>query len=205
MTGFMKRFAPVYRSARTIVQAPEFGSPCLLTIDWCFGVADKLWLQSFLVDFGIHMIDLSRYMFGEVEEVFSSERHGITYAANLAFTNGAIGTINMTANRGYSITERIDLTGDYGNVVQIDSSGKLVRYHGGEIVDSFERPLAMQDSLTDIGYRGELVEFVDAIREGRQPESSIESAHKTMQVYEAICQSARDRCIVRVGEVDHGT
>ena len=52
------------------------------------------------------------------------------------------------------------------------------------------------DSLIETGFAGEFVEFVefvDAIRDGRQPESRIESAYQTMCHYEAIRDSNGER------------
>lgn len=200
MTGFMKRFAPVYRRARAAVAAEDFGAPSLLAITWSFGVNEQAWLDVFLGDFGVHMIDLARYFFGEVEEVFARDSGGIAYAVTLVFASGAVGTLSMTANRGYDITERTELTGGYGNHVSIDSTGRLVHYRAS-VAELYERPLAMQDSLADIGYLGELTEFVDAVRTGREPESSIASSHQTMRVHDAIHRSATECRAVRLDEI----
>lgn len=201
MTGFMKRFAPVYRRAHDAVHAEDFGAPSLLTINWAFGVNERAWLDMFVVDFGVHMIDLARYFFGDVEEVYARDHDGVSYAITLVFVNGAVGTLAITANRGYDITERTELTGGYGNHISIDSTGRLVQYRGSDVVDWHERPLAMQDSLSDIGYLGELTEFVDAVTTGREPESSIASSHQTMRLHDAIRRSADEGRAVRIDEI----
>lgn len=201
MTGFMKRFAPVYQKAHDIVESTEFGDPHLLSINWSFGVPDKSWLDMFLLDFGVHMIDLSRYLFGEVVEVYAREHNEIAYAAVLSFENGAVGTLNMTGNRGLDITEEIELTGAFGQHITIDSAGRMIQFDGGAVVGWYDRPLALQDSLIDIGYLGELREFVNAVREGRQPESSIESSVESMRLHDAIVRSAHLRQAVRVSDV----
>ncbi|SEE56215.1 Gfo/Idh/MocA family protein [Jiangella alba] len=202
MTGFMKRFAPVYRRARSAVASPDFGPPCLLAIDWSFGVAESSWLEMFLLDFGVHMVDLARYMFGEVTEVFARDHFGVAYAVTLTFANGAVGTLSMTANRGLDITEEVHLTGSYGNHLTIDRSGRLMRYRGNTVLDYYDRPLALQDSLVDIGYQGELAEFVSAVRDRREPESSIASSYETMRVYDAIRHSAQELRVVCLDEID---
>lgn len=198
MTGFMKRFAPVYRRAREAVLSEEFGAPSLLSIDWSLGVDDKGWQDIFLLDFGVHMLDLARFFFGEVAEVFAATRAELSYAVTLSFVNGAVGTISMTVNRGFDVTEEVKLAGDYGNYLTIDSVGRLNRYHQGRIADQYDRPLALQDSLRDIGYLGQLVEFLAAVREKREPEASIESSCQTMRLYEAICRSAAEGLPVRI-------
>jgi GFO/IDH/MocA C-terminal domain len=89
MTGFMKRFAPVYRKARAAVSSPAFGTVSMLAASWSFGVDDRDWIDMFLLDFGVHMIDLTRYLAGEVAEVYARDCDGAAYAATVAFSNGA--------------------------------------------------------------------------------------------------------------------
>ncbi|NEE03929.1 Gfo/Idh/MocA family protein [Phytoactinopolyspora halotolerans] len=201
MTGFAKRFAPVYQRVRTAIASPEFGTPSMLGIDWSFGKPAKEWQESFVLVFGIHMIDMARYMFGEVDQVFTRERDGHSFATTLSFADGAIGTLTMTANRGQHVTEEVELAGHYGQYIKIDSSGRMIRYHGGDVVEFYDRPLSMQDSLRDLGYLGQLTEFVGAVREERAPATStIECACRTMRLHDAIIRSARERHAVDVSD-----
>jgi hypothetical protein len=52
--------------------------------------------------------------------------------------------------------------------------------------------------LVETGFQPELMEFVSCVREGRTPESSIDSSYRTMCLYEAILRSARDKRVVAV-------
>ena len=197
MTGFKKRFAPAYQKAKTAIANESFGQPTLLSIDYACGpsyINDPANPRSqFLLDFTIHIIDLSRFLFGEVAEVFARKVNEVAYAVNLAFRNGAVGVLALSSNRAWSVsTEKVELTGGPGQFISLENSVQLMRYDGDKIMDwhnpSFST--AGGDSLIETGFAGELVEFVSAIQEQREPESSITSSYQTMRLYEAIAHSA---------------
>jgi predicted dehydrogenase len=196
MTGFKKRYAPAYVKARGIVQGPDFGAPHLLSIDYASGpyrndpANPRSW---FLLDFGLHIIDLTRYLFGEVAEVFAWERQQTAYAVSLRFASGALGTLALTSHRDYAVsTEKVELTGGQGRMLTLANSVELTSWQDREIkawhAPSFST--AGGDSLVETGFQGELVAFVDAARGGAEPPSSIASSYRTMLLYEAIKESA---------------
>jgi myo-inositol 2-dehydrogenase/D-chiro-inositol 1-dehydrogenase len=218
MTAFCKRFAPAYRRAHDAVHSEAFGTPSLLMIDWCSGPwytgkpdnhvvgwftrdpnSTRTW---FLLDFAIHMIDMARYLFGEVAEVSARRREEQAYAVTLSFANGAVGTLGCTQDRGtlesFRLTERVEVTGSSGQSISIPHAGKMVRYDGGAVVEAYETAFAVTDSLVEQGYVGELQEFLAAVRERREPEASIESSYRTMLLYEAIERSADERAAVQL-------
>ena len=53
------------------------------------------------------------------------------------------------------------------------------------------------DSGNETGHLAELVDFIDAIREGRSTRSCIYESYKSMALYEAIAESARTGEVVR--------
>ena len=196
MTAFKKRFAPAYRKLATALAAGDLGAPSLLSIDYASGSyredPDNPRSQ-FLLDFAVHIIDLARYLFGEVRQVYAQRRDESAYAVTLTFANGAVGTLALSAHREWAVsTEKVEVTGAAGQFATVENSVRMMRYAGTTIVDwndpSFST--AGADSLVETGFAGELVEFVDAVRAGRRPESDIESAYRTMCLYEAIRESA---------------
>ncbi len=197
MTGFKKRFAPAYRKAKEATASAAFGTPSLLSIDYACGPTYTNepgdFRKEFLLDFTVHILDISRYLAGEVAEVYAATRDRLTYAVHLCFTNGALGVLALTANRDWGVsTEKVELTGGPGQFLNVDNSVSYVRYSGSEIAEwhnpSFST--AGASSLVETGFQGELAEFVAAVREGREPESSIASSYETMRLYEAIRDSA---------------
>ncbi|SDU63408.1 Gfo/Idh/MocA family protein [Jiangella alkaliphila] len=194
MTAFMKRFAPAYQKAHAAIVSPEFGAPSLLTIDSGLGLVheDPSWL---LFDFSIHVVDLARFLFGEVSEVYARTQQQIAYATTLIFANGAVGNVAVSAHRQGTITEEVEITGGFGDFITISDGSAMMRHHDNRVVDWHERPYA------EIGYRLELAEFVSAIHEGREPESSIASSYQTMRLCEAIDLSAKERRPVVLDEI----
>ena len=208
VTAFKKRYAPAYVKARTIVNSADFGAPHLLSIDYASGPYDndpenpRRW---FLLDFCIHIIDLTRFLFGEVAEVFAWERERTAYAVSLRFVNGAVGTLAMTSHRDYAVsTEKVELTGGQGRMVTMSNSVELTYWQDKEIRAWHSPSFSTSggDSLLETGFQPELASFVEACRGGQKPPSSIESSYRTMLLYEAIKRSAEaggERVAVEAG------
>ena len=196
MTGFKKRFAPVYRAARAAVDDSDFGAPSLLSIDYASGAyrndpGDSR--SQFLIDFGIHVIDLARYLLGDVSEVSARRRDRDTYAVTLVHTSGALAVLALSGRRSWAVsTEKVELTGGPGQFLTIENSSELIRFSDDHVV-ARHRPVFSTmagDSLVETGFQPELEEFVSAVQTGRQPESSIASSYETMRLYEAIADAA---------------
>jgi predicted dehydrogenase len=122
---------------------------------------------------------------------------------NLKFRNGAIGTLAMSCHRDWKVsTEKVELTGGPGQFISLHNSITMVRHNGAAIADWHDVSFSTAggDSLVETGFEPELEEFVNAIREGRTPESSIASSSRTMALYEAIATSAAEGRAVRVEE-----
>jgi predicted dehydrogenase len=196
MTAFKKRYAPAYVAARAIVQGPDFGPPHLLSIDYASGPYrndpenPRSW---FLLDFGLHIVDLSRFLFGEVAEVFAFQRQQTAYAVSLRFANDAVGTLALTSHRDYAVsTEKVELTGGQGRMLTLANSVEMTYWQDREI-RAWHSPsfsTAGGDSLIETGFLPELAAFVGAARGGAEPPSGIASSYRTMLLYEAIKESA---------------
>ena len=209
VTAFKKRYAPAYVKARSLIQDAAFGAPHLLSIDYASGpyrndpANPRSW---FLLDFGLHIIDLARFLYGEVAEVFAWERQRTAYAVCLRFASGALGTLALTSHRDYAVsTEKVELTGGQGRMLTLANSVELTYWQDKEI-RAWHSPsfsTAGGDSLVETGFRGELAAFVAACRGGPEPPSVIASGYRTMQLYEAIAASAASGGrTVRPGEAE---
>ncbi len=205
MTGFKKRFAPAYRKAKAAAESATFGPPSLLSIDYSCGPtytndpADPR--SQFLLDFCVHIIDLARYLAGEVAEVYARTHDGLTYTVNLGFRNGALGVLALSATRAWAVpTEKVELTGQPGQFLQVDNSVEYLRY-SGDTVAEWHRPsfsTARGDSLVETGFQPELAAFIAAVQSGCEPESSIRSSYRTMLLFEAIRDAAASGKVVSV-------
>src|SRR5690606_33014474 len=139
MTGFKKRFAPAYQKAQQAIVSPEFGAPSLLSIDYCSGLYSNEPgnpRREFLLDFTVHIIDLCRFLFGEVSEVFARTQNHTSYAVSLAFANGANGVLALSCHRDWRVsTEKVEITGGPGQFISLNNSIQMVRHAGATIVD----------------------------------------------------------------------
>jgi predicted dehydrogenase len=72
MIGFMKRFSEPYRRAREPMQRPEFGPATSYEARYNYGRYTPISRYEFLNAFSCHVLDLTRYFMGEVEQVFAS-------------------------------------------------------------------------------------------------------------------------------------
>lgn len=194
MTAFNKRFATIYRRAQAEIAAPGFGGASLLALNWY----SPVWFTDdpdrpitwFLLDFGIHAIDVVRFLCGEVEEVYARGADQ-AYAIALSFANGAVGSVTLSGRRDARLVEQVEVTGANGQSVTLTDGQHLIRYDGSEVGAWHHTAFTITDSFAENGYRGEIAEFLAAIEEGREPESSIASAHETMRLYDAICLSLK--------------
>jgi predicted dehydrogenase len=216
MTAFNNRFAPAYMRAREIVTSNAFGEPSMLSASWHCPrwysedpSEPRTWYR---LDFAIHFIDLARYLYGEVADVYAAKQDDATYGVTLRFQNGAVGVLAFSGNRQAQMKEQVELIGSRGQVVAIDEKRILSYYHGENgakatgssfydvgIAEHRETAFTDVDSFGECGYRGELAELAAAVKSGHQPRSSIASALKTMRLYEAIVLSAEERRVVPLG------
>lgn len=206
MTGFKKRFAPAYVKLRHALASGAMGAPSLLSIDYASGgyANDQDQPRSqFLLDFTVHILDLSRFLFGEVASVYARSPEPSTYAVSLGFRSGAVGTLALSAHRDWAVsTEQVEITGGPGQFASVQNSITMVRHSGREIVDWHDPSFSTAggDSMIETGFAGELSEFVAAVRERREPESSIHSSSRTMMLYQAIAESAAGGAEVMIEE-----
>ncbi|WP_161606245.1 Gfo/Idh/MocA family protein [Microlunatus speluncae] len=206
MTGFKKRFAPAYAKLRQAIADGTMGEPSLLSIDYASGAyandQDRPRSQ-FLLDFAVHIIDLSRFLFGEVAGVYARSPEPSTYAVNLGYRSGAVGTLALSAHRDWGVsTEKVEITGGPGQFASVQNSITMVRHSGREIADWHDPSFSTAggDSMIETGFAGELTEFVTAVREQREPESSIHSSSRTMRLYQSIAESAASGSVITIEE-----
>ena len=124
MTAFKKRYNVAYSKAREWIDS--FPPEDLYSISIDYGsrqypnTSDR---DSFLLDFGIHVIDLVGYLFGDVERVFAFSKGRDAYAVSLQFPNGAVGSLNLNDGRSYEApTEEVEISIRGSNCMTIHNS-----------------------------------------------------------------------------------
>ena len=201
-TAFKKRYNHAYmRAKKWIEQRP----PCdLLSIsfDYCSAFYDNKPPRTHLSDFGIHVIDVTLYLFGDVESVFAFTKDHHAYAVSLRFAHGAVGTLNFTDGRSFAIpTEEVEITAKDGCFMTVHNSSSWRITERNQPCEWREPPTftSMGDSGRETGHLAELEDFVAALKEGRgTTRSEIYESYKTMVLYEAIKKASETGEVVKV-------
>lgn len=200
MTAFKKRYAPAYQRAKKIIDSKDFGKPMLLQFLRTSGGSRP----NYITRGEVHAIDLINYFFGKVR-IVSAYKHPLnTSAVSLEFVNGAVGTLAFTDNlKGKRKWEQVTLIGDKDVCIKVDNSVEMTAFKEGTPFDGYKPDFSTGSchSSIEMGFVGELQEFVDCIREERTPRSSIEYSYHAMCIIDAILESLETRQSVSVEDV----
>jgi UDP-N-acetyl-2-amino-2-deoxyglucuronate dehydrogenase len=181
-----------------------------------------------LINQAIHSIDLLQWLIGPVVEVtaytglLAHERIEVedTAVAILKFAGGALGTIVATTAAYPGLTARIAVHGDRGSAVIDDDELRYFHvagegqegeaYGGGEnqAEQVMERngasgsgPGAGSDpGSLSMAHRDQIQDFIEAVREGREPSINVEEGRKPLAIISAIYESVRTGGPVRIQE-----
>jgi len=191
--GFMMRFAPAYVRLKQIMETEEFGRPGLIEGKYCcWSVPDH---RHHLLYYGVHIIDLFRFLMGDVAEVMVRKcDHGgqLANAVLLRFASGAVGLLNFSS-RQPRVQERVEVTGE-GAVAIVDNRLTLEYHRRGDNAfgntttwrPDFAIPNLPNNTLELQGYMGEVRHFAEAILRGEKPSPSIEDGVKCLEIVDRI-------------------
>lgn len=208
MVGFMKRFAPCYKRIKGIIDSKELGEPRSFTVN--FAVDSTAFCRNdedFIKLAAIHIIDLVRFLFGEVKQVngFSNSiDEKISQCFTLSFESGVIGSVYFSGMTAWSReSENITVTLDDGfikaediNKVVIHRSKEsgMLSYASQTEEDRIYTPSAaiMSGAFRDLylrGFVGEIKQFIYCLQNGKIPSSSGENNIYTMMLCDKILNS----------------
>jgi predicted dehydrogenase len=174
-----------------------------------------------LMNQSIHTIDLLLSIMGPVVEIsaytglLAHERIEVedTAVAILRFANGALGLVEGTTAAYPGLTARLEITGDRGSAV-IDND-QLVYFHvasaeqqeadygaagagnqaeavlGAQGVATAGPTAGADPASLSMAHRDQIKDFIEAIREGREPLVNLEEGRKAVAAILAIYESAR--------------
>ena len=150
----------------------------------------------------IHTLDLFQSLAGPVTRVAafaktsplrSIDTEDIVAAA-VEFGNGAIGTIDATTASFPGFPEKIELACERGTAVLEAESlavfhqdGRLFRHEGAESRSGGADPMAFSHEA----HKGVIVDFLDAIEQGREPAVSGREALKVQVLIDALLASSQ--------------
>jgi predicted dehydrogenase len=132
VVGFMKRDAPIYRRLRSVVTDGTLGTLRSFSLEFaCDSTPFCRDDEEFVKLAAIHMIDLTRFLFGEpvsVSAISTSEGPHVALSAAIRFDSGIAGTVSLTGLPSRtSETERLVVTGDRGHATTVDNAELRLR------------------------------------------------------------------------------
>lgn len=205
MVGFMKRYAPVYLKLKELINRENLGKvrsfQVKFAVDSTPFCKDE---EQFIKLAAIHMVDLMRFLFGEMVKVtgttFRDGEH-INQSISFLFENGIVGSAYFTGMSAWSReSEHVLVTFDNG-FASADELTKLT-IHSSQTFDNLPwKSLAEQDIVytpsgspmsgvyRDLylrGFVGEMEHFVECCRNHSQPHSNGQDNIKTMDLCDTI-------------------
>jgi UDP-N-acetyl-2-amino-2-deoxyglucuronate dehydrogenase len=163
-----------------------------------------------LITQAIHTLDLFQHLAGPIIRVAALaatsplrriDTEDIAGAA-ISFEDGAIGTIDATTVAYPGFAERIELACERGTAVLSAESldlyfqdGRHIHEEGASSKSGGADPMAFSHEA----HRGVIVDFLDALDEGRAPAVSGREAIKVQALIEAILRSAQEGRTVEIG------
>jgi predicted dehydrogenase len=149
----------------------------------------------FIWSTAIHVLDALRYIGGEVADFSTETRNqpGLSaqwYVITLRFESGTTGRIEVLPTAGM-VEESYELFGEGFRVRLVAGSGiqrSLQCWRGGQLEVNEQASSGEPEELHNGGYE-EVVEFVRALRAGRQPNPSVEDILPSARICFAIAES----------------
>ena len=192
---FQRRYAPLVRHGKTLCEkrGPVHTAHASFYKNWN-GPAYYRGAMDMLTCDGIHAVDTLRYLCGgEVESVAADSRrldaeHWNVHLALVRFSSGCTGLLLnnfVTGRRMFTVEIHAPGVSFFGDP---EEGGKLFAENRLEPVEEVD-PFALAGSREAYAAFGALDtnrHFVDCVRRGRQPETSLDDAVKTMELVDAV-------------------
>lgn len=170
-----------------------------------------------LMNQAIHNVDLLLWMMGAVESVaaftgtLAHDRIEVedTAVASVRFKNGALGVIQATTSVWPGLSKTIAIHGDKGSA-EIEQDDLLLWKYQHELPgdSGIRERFAVKSgssggssnpgAISHVGHTRQLADFIDAIKENRKPFVDGAEGRRSVELIEAIYQSARTGTIVRL-------
>jgi predicted dehydrogenase len=217
---FPLRFVAGVHEAKTAIDAGRLGRITLadVFVKWYRPQKyyDSSWRGAWALDGGgalmnqaIHNIDLLQWLVGPVASVIGRSAtlaHRMetedTASALLTFQNGALGVIQGATGCWPGDPARVEIRGDRGSIIL--EEGRVVRWKLADATPAEEEALLQMDGGGGSGaadpmaigherHRRQIVDFMQAIRQGQPPLISGLEARKSVEIIRAIYRSAAEQ------------
>ncbi|MDH6522804.1 putative dehydrogenase [Streptomyces sp. SAI-135] len=196
VVGYMKRFAPAYQRAREVIGSADFGSPSLAHFTFAMGRVDEYLadLRHYLIDNPVHMIDLARYLLGEIDEI--SAVLNVVPTVGLSVSLVARTDSGATCSFDFCTTASFTHRGEFaevygrGDSVVVDNVDTCTyRPADGPAQvwrPNYTLPAPSNSAWTVMGFVPALQHFHDVVAGLADNRSDLESAARTLETTELL-------------------
>jgi predicted dehydrogenase len=223
---FQARFGDGARALKAALDAGRFGRLVLCsayvkwhrTASYYTGWKGKLALDGggAVINQAIHAVDLLQWFAGMPSEVFAWTTRCVhtniesedTACAALRFANGALGTIEASTALWPGWSRRVEICGEFGSAAMEDDDIARWDFRDAQPQDEAIRNTRESGAMGSgasapmaIGFEGHLrqfEDFVEAIRDNRQPIIDGLEARKAVALVRAIYESAERGTVVKL-------
>ncbi|MBN1535504.1 MAG: Gfo/Idh/MocA family oxidoreductase [Anaerolineales bacterium] len=158
-------------------------------------------------EWGIHLIDVMRFLFGEVKNIYARMDHvsPICSGEDRAIINLEVGSINglidiswasVNGEKRASQLEQVTLEGDVGTIELIPDRQDLLKISKKE--GTHQKPAfdCTPEEAYQASYNAAQRHFAECLRNGRLPETVAEDNYRTLQATFAAYESAAGNKVV---------
>ncbi len=211
MIGFMKRFSPANLVAKEFMESEKFGRLSSITLIHGSGPYNDI--RKMLLFNGIHMIDLARFLAGDILSLFaygfSNSSDTCAVSATFEFENSAVGQMNMNSGHSWSdCFEQVYISGT-GSGILIDASkstevmsqsSRFAKVEGMHLFGWSNRYYVSGNMAGwsagghyTRGYWGELNHFAQAVLGKVKPSPNLNDGVSAMKIIDSIIISLETR------------
>ena len=198
--GHNRRFAPVYTCAKQHIL--EGFVPTSANVKMNRGeLQNPPWISNtrltggFLYESTLHLLDIVRWLMGEVVEVTCRARASVyseldDFTMLLTFASGQHGAFSSCAHTAWAFPfERLELYGNHAQIVTEEM--ERVIYTPGLGCASVRHDFSQLGIPDKWGYREEDRLFIDAVLEGKMPPVTAQDGYKAVELVTACYRSAQ--------------
>lgn len=188
MVGFNRRYAPLYQQMKELFPDQTAGQCHLLKTRQAEGLLQSP--TAAVWDDVIHLIDLSRWLMGDPQQVHATIQSGsqgefVGLSVQLEYLNGRSATLAHL--RAGGVQERVELYGA-GMSARVEDLEVLQTQRGGITETRTHDPWL--PTLTKRGFNSALDHFLHCLRNGQPPNQSAQDALKSHELAQTILDAA---------------
>ena len=202
--GHNRHFAYVYKRVKELIATGKI-KPYMVIMKMVTGElqrpawgADPNISGGHLYDTTLHMLDMSRWLFGEVKQVSCRAEANVyphilnDFWINLTHESGLQVPIFTSGHASWIVPfERVEIIGDHSTVITEEMN--RVSYTLGLDLPTQVEEFHYLPQTTSWGIEEEDILFVDAIIEKKKPPITVEDGYKAVEIIEACYRSVESK------------